>query len=74
MLLLILLLALAWKIENDAVAHADSVANTYRVLANLAQIRSESLQIEISTQNFRLTADELSLKEHDDAQRRRDSR
>jgi signal transduction histidine kinase/ActR/RegA family two-component response regulator len=72
-LLLILLMALSWKIENETIKHADQVAHTYRVLANLAQIRAESLQIEISTQNFRLTANEATLPERDAARERRSS-
>jgi signal transduction histidine kinase len=71
-LLLVLLTALAWKIERETISHADRVALTYRVLANLAEIRTESLQIELSTQNFRVTAEESFLKERDEARQRRE--
>jgi signal transduction histidine kinase/ActR/RegA family two-component response regulator len=72
MAMLIVLVGLAWKIEHEAMAHAERVSHTYLVLNRLSQIRAEALQIEYSTQNFRVTGDQSHLEERNLALKKRE--
>jgi diguanylate cyclase (GGDEF)-like protein/PAS domain S-box-containing protein len=64
--------AMTWKVADDANAAALRVAHTHDVLNGLARVRVETLQIELSTQNFRLTGDPARLTERDRAIARRE--
>lgn len=56
-----------WKIADDAAHAAKMVAQTYEVLNELARTRGYSLQVELATQNFRLTGNADHLVERDQA-------
>ena len=56
-----------WKVANDASEAALGVAHTHEVLNSLAHARADTLQIELATQNFRLTGDTAYLAERDAA-------
>ena len=63
----LLLGAITWKLARDADAAALRVAHTHEVLVDLARLRADSLQIELSSQYFRLTGDPARLTERDKA-------
>jgi signal transduction histidine kinase/CheY-like chemotaxis protein len=54
---------LAWEAENEALR----VSHTHEVLVSLARVRADSVQIELSTQSFRITGDASRLAERDAA-------
>ncbi|TXT41195.1 MAG: PAS/PAC sensor-containing diguanylate cyclase/phosphodiesterase [Comamonadaceae bacterium] len=54
-----------WTIARGAADAADRVAHTHTVLDSLAQIKSDTLQIEFSTQSFRISGDTARLVERD---------
>ena len=56
-----------WKVANHAADAADRVAHTHDVLDNLAHIKADTLQIEFSTQSFRISGDAARLLERDAA-------
>lgn len=56
-----------WKIADDAEKTAEMVARSQAVLHDLARVRGYSLQIELTTQSFRLSGDSAILTERDDA-------
>lgn len=53
--------ALLIKISLDAISTTDWVQHTYQVLNDLAQIKANTVRIELSTQNFRITGDNAYL-------------
>lgn len=59
--------AVTWKIAADAAKASDMVAQTNSVIHQLGGIRSETLQIELSTQSFRISGDPERLVERDRA-------
>lgn len=59
------LTAVTWKVANDAKAAASRVARTHAILSDLAHIRGDTLQIELSTQSFRISGDPAYLVERD---------
>ncbi|MHB1186648.1 EAL domain-containing protein [Thiobacillus sp.] len=66
--LVVAVLAVAtWKVSQDADEAARWVAHTHEMLNNLARARGDTLQIELSTQNYRLTGDPARLAERDAA-------
>ena len=67
------LVAATWRVANDASQTALMLAHTHEVLNNLARTRGYTLQIELATQNFRLSGDPAHIAERDDtiAQRER---
>lgn len=54
-----------WKMANDAVEAERWVLHTHEVLDSLVRTRADTLQVELSTQNFRLTGDPSRLVERD---------
>jgi PAS domain S-box-containing protein len=66
-LVVALLAAVTWKVSQDADEAARWVAHTHEVLNNLARARGDTLQIELSTQNYRLTGDPARIAERDAA-------
>lgn len=68
------LATITWKVEQDARATTHKVAHTLEVLNDLANVRGDSLQVELSTQNFRLTGNEALLAERDNAITTRETR
>nr|WP_319564679.1 EAL domain-containing protein [uncultured Rhodoferax sp.] len=54
-----------WKVARDAADAADWVAHTHEVLDSLAHIKGDTLQIEFSTQSFRISGDAQRLVERD---------
>lgn len=58
-----LLTGMAWKLVNDANEAANWVARTQQVLGSLARIRSHTVQIELSTQSYRISGDPARLTE-----------
>lgn len=59
------LFAITWKLESDASAAALRVTHTHEVLSRLARARGDTLQVELSTQTFRITGDANHLVERD---------
>ncbi len=57
--------AMGWKLANDAEEATRWVTHTHEVLGNVAHIRANTLQIEMSTQNFRVTGDQAYITERD---------
>src|SRR5450830_728604 len=67
------LLALTWKLARDAVSATQSVHHTQEVLNALSITRGDMLQVELSTQNFRITGDNSYLIEREKASRSREN-
>jgi len=61
------LAGLTWKLANDAVHAGRWVSHTQGVLGQVAQIRLKTLEVEMSTQAFRVTGDPSRLAERDAA-------
>lgn len=61
------LTATTWKMAADAARASDLVAHAHAVTDQLSGIRSDTLQIELSTQSFRITGDAGHLVERDRA-------
>ncbi|WP_027474373.1 EAL domain-containing protein [Curvibacter gracilis] len=66
------LLALTWKLAGDAAAATQRVRHTQEVLNALSITRGDMLQVELSTQNFRITGDNSYLIEREKASRSRE--
>ena len=62
---IVLLAGITWKVGVDATEATQWVSHTHEVLTSLARTRSDSIQIELSTQNFRLTGNPAQLAERD---------
>lgn len=58
-----LLSIITWKVAADANEVARWVAHSHEVLQTLAQVRADTVQIELSTQTFRISGDEKNLVE-----------
>jgi diguanylate cyclase (GGDEF)-like protein/PAS domain S-box-containing protein len=61
------LVAATWRVANDALEATHQVTYTRAVLDNLARARIDTLQIEFSTQSFRISGDPARLTERDAA-------
>lgn len=61
------LAATTWKVAQDAADAAQLVAHTHEVLDHLAYTRINTLQIEFSTQSYRISGDPERLAERDAA-------
>jgi diguanylate cyclase (GGDEF)-like protein/PAS domain S-box-containing protein len=59
------LTALTWQLARDTAAAALLVDHTQGVMIDLARVRSDTVQIELSTQGFRITGDPARLRERD---------
>ncbi len=59
------LTGVTWRMASDAVDAERWVAHTHEVLDSLVRARVDTLQVELSTQNFRLTGDPSRLAERD---------
>lgn len=59
--------AATWKLAHDAGQAAEWVAHTHAIIDSLARVRGDTLQIEFSTQSFRITGDPARLVERDAA-------
>ena len=57
--------ATAWKTAHDAADAARLVAHTHEVLGNVSHVRGDTLQVELSTQSFRIAGDPKYLAERD---------
>ena len=66
MLVVIGLVMATWKVAHDADEAVRWVAHTHAVIDNLARIRGDTLQIEFSTQSFRISGDPARLVERDE--------
>lgn len=62
-----LLGVITWQLARDTIQATNMVAHTYQVLNNLTRANGDAYQIELSTQNFRLTGDAARLAERNDA-------
>jgi diguanylate cyclase (GGDEF)-like protein/PAS domain S-box-containing protein len=58
--------AATWKVARDAADAVRWVTHTHSVIDGLSRIRGDTLQIEFSTQGFRLTGDPERLIERDE--------
>lgn len=61
------LTAAMWKMATDAAEAAHWVSHTHAVLNILARARGDTLQIELSTQSFRISGEAQQLRERDAA-------
>ncbi|PXX41807.1 PAS domain S-box-containing protein/diguanylate cyclase (GGDEF)-like protein [Aquitalea magnusonii] len=64
-LAVVVLTAMTWSVADEASRAGESVAHSHEVLNGLARIRGDTLQIELSSQNFRLSGDPAQLQERD---------
>lgn len=62
-----------WRVSYDAENASRWVAHTHELLHSLSRIRGYTLQVELATQNFRLTGYETYLIERDQALGERES-
>lgn len=67
MLVVIALAVTTWKVADDAALAAEMVTHSHEVLHNLARARGYTLQIELTTQSFRLTGDTAHIAERNEA-------
>ncbi|MGB4360265.1 MAG: PAS domain-containing protein, partial [Rhodoferax sp.] len=65
MLVVATLTAMTWAVANDAAQASRWIAQTHEVLTNLARIRTDTVQIELSTQAYRVSGDPARLAERD---------
>ncbi len=65
--MILALVAITWKLAGDTLQATNMVAHTYQVLNNLTRANGDSYQIELNTQNFRLSGDPARLIERNDA-------
>ena len=54
-----------WQVVGTASVADRWVARTHQMIAQVAQVRSQTLEIEFSTQNYRISGDEARLAERD---------
>ena len=71
--LVVLLTLLAWKVANNATNAAEWVMHTQAVIASLAQVRADTLQIELNTQTYRISGNAQALVERDAAMASREA-
>jgi len=57
----------AWRVADDAGQAANMVARSHEILHSLVRTRGYTLQIELTTQGYRLTGDASHLTERDEA-------
>jgi diguanylate cyclase (GGDEF)-like protein/PAS domain S-box-containing protein len=60
-----LLAVITWQVGVDATQATNAVSHTHDMLTSLARVRSDTAQIELSTQSFRITGDVARLQERD---------
>ena len=68
------LTAATWKLAHDAADASRWIAHTHTILDNLAHIRSDTLQIEFSTQSFRVSGNPEHLIEREETVALREAR
>ncbi|MDO8960404.1 MAG: ATP-binding protein, partial [Rhodocyclaceae bacterium] len=56
-----------WRVTQNALEGALWLSHTHEIIGHLADTKSDSLQIELSTQNFRVSGDPARLVERDAA-------
>ena len=61
-----LLAGVTWKLATDAGEAANWVTHSHEVLQTLARVRADTVQIELSTQSFRMTGSAQNLAERDE--------
>ena len=61
----VLLTLVTLKVANDATEASQWVNHTHEVITSLANVRAETLQIELSTQSYRISGDKARLVERD---------
>ncbi len=59
------LTTVSWNFAQDAVESAELVSNTQEALKRLAQIRADTLQIEFTTQSYRISGERGLIEERD---------
>ena len=65
MLVVATLSTVTWVVANDAANASRWVAHTQQVLNNLARVRTDTVLIELHTQNYRISGDPAQLVERD---------
>ena len=68
------LTATTWKVAQDAADAARWIAHTHAILDNLTRIRGDTLQIELSTQSYRLSGSPEHLIERGETILQREAR
>lgn len=63
----VVLCVASWRVADGAATAASQVSHTQEVLAALALARVETVQVELGTQNYRITGDPARLAERDAA-------
>jgi len=61
-----------WKLVGDEADATQRVARSHELISSLARVRARTLQIELATQNFRLTGDPARIEERDSSIARRE--
>lgn len=64
-LVVVSLSAATWRVAQDAAEAVHWVEHTHEVLNSVAQTKADTLQIELSTQNFRISGDPAHLATRD---------
>jgi diguanylate cyclase (GGDEF)-like protein/PAS domain S-box-containing protein len=64
-LVVCVLTGMVWQMASDSAQAAAWISHTHDVLRQLERVRSNSVQIELSTQAFRITGDTERLQERD---------
>lgn len=59
------LITIVWQLSRDADRAMEWVQHTYQVLNHIVQARSDTIEIELNTQSFRITGDEKRIEERD---------
>jgi diguanylate cyclase (GGDEF)-like protein/PAS domain S-box-containing protein len=67
MVVVVLLTLVTWKVANDATEAGLWVTHTHEVITSLAEVRADTLQIELSTQTYRISGNAQRLVERDSA-------
>lgn len=60
-----MLIAIALQLSRNAAEAMVLVQHTYEVLNSVVQARSDSFQIELNTQSYRITGDEKRIADRD---------
>lgn len=64
-LVVFVLIAIVWQLSRNADSAMELVQHTYNVLNKIVQTRSDTIQIELNTQSFRITENDKFIEERD---------
>ncbi|MFA7349972.1 MAG: EAL domain-containing protein [Methylotenera sp.] len=64
-LVVFVLITIVWQLSRNADSAMELVQHTYNVLNKIVQTRSDTIQIELNTQSFRITENDKFIEERD---------